>query len=290
MANETLLTNVDGLVEDISAESIFVFNQHAGILKCVDHHDTSGKPGLTLDFPKWGALTSANVQALTEGTDNSTNVQVTVADTAAAATEHGLMAFISDMAMKGTTPRNLVVESTGKLFADATLAKLEDDIVNLFADFNSGNDLAGAGTSMTEAHWFQSLEFLKTDKADVNNLCAVLSPKQVWGAKGLRPLIVGLKVDAGNLGEEMKAFGFTHNVFGIDVLVSNEINEDVGSGGDAAGCIFDKRAIGLHTKDMFSIEHERNASLRGFELVMTSLWNEVELHDTFGCYFLSDVA
>jgi len=25
-------------------------------------------------------------------------------------------------------------------------------------------------------------------------------------------------------------------------------------------------------------------------LVMTSLWNEVELHDTFGCYFLSDVA
>jgi len=290
MANETLLTNVDGLIEDISAESIFVFNQHAGILACVDDHDTSDQQGLTLDFPKWGALTSANVQALTEGTDNSTNVQITVADTAAAATEHGLMAFISDMSMRGTTPRNMVVESTGKLFADATLAKLEDDIVNLFADFNSGNDIAGAATSMTEAHWFQALEFLKTDKADVNNLCAVLSPKQVWGAKGLRPLVVGLKVDAGNLGEEMKALGFTHNVFGIDVLVSNEINEDVGSGGDAAGGIFDKRAIGLHMKDMFGIEIERNASLRGFELVMTSLWNEVELHDTFGCYFLSDVA
>lgn len=290
MANETLLTNVDGLIEDISAESIFIFNQHAGILKCVEHVDTSAQQGLTLDFPKWGTVDSSNVEALSEGTDNTTNVQITAADTAAAATEHGLIAWISDMSMRGTTPRNMVVESAGKLFADATLAKLEDDIVNLFADFNSGNDIAGAAATMTEAHWFQALELLKTDKANVNNLCAVLSPKQVWGAKGLRPLVVSLKLDSGGLGEEMKNLGFTHNAFGIDVLVSNEIDQDVSSGGDAAGAIFDKRAIGLHTKDMFTIEIERNASLRGFELVMNSLWNEVELHDTFGCYFLSDVA
>ena len=290
MANETLLTNVAGIVDDIAGESIFIFNQHAGILDCVVHVSTQGEQGVTLDFPKWGTVASSAVAQTAENTDLSTNTQITVADAAALVDEHVIMAVISDKALMGAKPRNLIVESTSRLFADAMLAKLEDDITVLFSAFLSGNDLAGAATTMTEAHWFQAIQQAKAAKADVNNLCAVLSPKQIWGAKGLRPLLVSLKLDSGELGEEMKNRGFVGKAFNIDILVSNEIDEDVASGGDAAGVIMDKRAIGVHSKGFMNIEFERNASLRAFELVMTGMWKEVEIHDTFGNYFLSDVA
>jgi hypothetical protein len=98
-----------------------------------------------------------------------------------------------------------------------------------------------------------------------------------------------MDIDSGKLGEDFKQKGFVSNAFGINIMVSNQINEDVASGGDAAGGIWTKNAIGLNWKGI-TIEAQRNASLRGYELVCTGRWKAVELEDYWGCYFLSDVS
>jgi len=48
MANETLLTNIAGLVDDIQSEVIYLMNAEAGILDVVRRVDTTGIPGTTL--------------------------------------------------------------------------------------------------------------------------------------------------------------------------------------------------------------------------------------------------
>ena len=290
ISNATLATNLAGIIDDIAGESIYIFNSLAGILDCVKHVDTTGQQGIAFDFPIWGTVASSDINAGTEGTDYTTYKQMTVADTQAQVTEHQINAFVSDLSLLGASPRNLVVEGISKLFANGELAKLEDDVVGLFADFNSSNDLAGAATTMTIQHWLDGIQKLKAANANIMDLCAVISPKQMWGAKGLLKLLVDADADAGLLGEEAKARGWVTRAFGVDVRVSNEINEDVGSGGDAAGVIMDKSAVGVHSKGFFNIETQRDATARGFELVCVGRWKEVELHDTFGCYFLSDVA
>ena len=286
MANEVTLSAITGLVEDISAEVIFQLNATAGILDCVTHRDTEGTPGDTLDFPKYSAHTSSDVATVAEGTDVSTNVAVTNTDIAAKVADKVIMATITDAAVRAQRPSVLVDDITA-IFLDAVKAKLEDDIVSLFTAFSQ--TVAGAATTMTLQHWYDSLRQVRAGSG-MGELCAVLSPKQYYGAKGLQPLLFASNLPGSELATDMQRKGFIPNPFGCKALVSNEIDEDVGSGGDAAGAIFAKSAIGLHTKGLFNVEIERDASLRAFQLVGVGLWKAVELQDAHGVYFLSDVA
>jgi len=196
------------------------------------------------------------------------------------------MSTVSDLSMLGS--RSDLVDSISKLFKNAMLAKLEDSIVSLFAGFSQ--TVAGAGVTMTLQHWYDAMQKIKAAGGSVKNLAAVISPKQFWGAKGLHSLVSTPATSNNVLSEELLAKGFINNPFGIKCLVSNEIDENVAAGGDAAAAIFDMSAIGLHTKGIFNLAFERNESLRGFELVGVGRWRAVELIDTYGVYMLSDVS
>ena len=77
MANEVLTAQLTGLIPEITAMTIFKFNQLVGVMGLVRVEDSSGIPGKTVEFPKYSAVTSADVNAIAEGTDASTNKQVT---------------------------------------------------------------------------------------------------------------------------------------------------------------------------------------------------------------------
>ena len=129
----------------------------------------------------------------------------------------------------------------------------------------------------------------------------ILSPKQVWGSKGIISLLHDEAVTGSNAkplslmgakGEEAMNVGMIGSIAGFNVYWSDQINEDVGSGGDAAGFAFSKGAMGLAVgpEGLFRIESERNASFRSTEYVATGFWGEIEIKDAFGVYILSDVS
>ena len=137
----------------------------------------------------------------------------------------------------------------------------------------------------------------------------VLSPKQVWGSKGLISLTHNTALDTagssttdtatarsigfmGSKAEEAFQTGFIGSIAGFDVYWSDQIDEDVGSGGDAAGFAFSKGAVGLAVgvDGLFRIETERNASFRTTEYVGVGFWGQVEIKDAFGVYVLTDVS
>lgn len=287
MANETTTTSVAGLIDDIGGKSIMLLNRNVGILDVVDHVSTIGIAGKTYDFAKYGAVASSDVSEVAEATDHSTNKSVTNADVAATLAENVIMTTVTDLTLQ-STPHGKIVKDISILFSDAVKAKLEDDIIGLFGSFSQ--TVAGAATTMTVQHWYDAIQLIVAAGGNAANCVAVISPKQFYGAKGLQPLIGATGFPATPLSDELAAKGFIPNPFGVKLLISNEIDEDVSSGGDAAGGIFDTRAIGVHTKSIFGIEPQRDASLRGFELVAVGRWKAVELIDTYGVYFLSDVA
>ena len=129
----------------------------------------------------------------------------------------------------------------------------------------------------------------------------VMSDKGIWGSKGLQGLLVDVSVTGSNSkpgsllgeqGQEMLSRGFVTSIGGIDIYFSNEIEDNVGSGGDSASFMFSKGAMGLAVgpEGLFRIETERNASFRSTEYVATGFWGEVETKNAFGVYILHDVS
>lgn len=286
MANETLLTNIAGLVPDIKAETLMILQDQAGILETVRVKDASAMPGSTIDFPVYGTVTSADVATKTEGTASTTNKQVTNAAVQALVQEKFIATFVSWLAAKSAGAD--LVRDVSTLFASAIMAKLEDDIVGLASGFSQ--TVAGAGTTLTLDHIFSAIAGLKSKNAPMNQLYGVISPKQYWGAKGLRAIVLDADADSGLLGEALKAKGFVSDGFGIKWLVSNEIDEDVASGGDAAGTIYAKGAIGIGHKGLFDVALDNVIRNLGVDIVGYGYWKAVEIYDNWGYYMLTDVS
>ena len=282
MANETTSTSLAGLVDDIQGESLMILQDNAGLTESVRAVDTMGTPGKTYDFPIYGAVTSADVTQVAEGTDHTTNKQITNAATAATVEEHVIMAVATKLSVEAS--RDDVIEEISNLFASAMLAKLEDDIVGLASGFSQ--TVAGAAVTMTVDHWYDAIRQIKAASGNLRELFAALSPKSYYGAKGLRSLLINTtSINSGSVAQKWIEMGMVDTQFGMPALISNEIAEDVGSSDVAANMIWTRGAIGLHTKDLMDVEEEPNASLRGKEIVATGRWKEIELVNNWGVYF-----
>ena len=96
----------------------------------------------------------------------------------------------------------------------------------------------------------------------------------------------------GSKGDEAFQTGYVGSLAGFNVYWSDQINENVGSGGDAAGFAMSKGALGLGVgaEGLFIIASERDEMLRATNLVCTGFWGEIEVKDAFGVYILSDVS
>ena len=62
----------------------------------------------------------------------------------------------------------------------------------------------------------------------------------------------------------------------------------VGVTGDYLFAAFHPSAIGLAMKQDLKIETQRDASLRGTEIVATAVWGEGEIHDAYGVECVAD--
>ena len=110
----------------------------------------------------------------------------------------------------------------------------------------------------------------------------VMSDEGIWGDKGIQGLLVDVAVTGSNSkpgsllgvqGQEMLSNGWVTSLGGIDIYFSNEINDNVSSGGDSASFMFSRGALGLAVgpQGLFRIETERNASFRSTEYVATEV-------------------
>ena len=273
----------------IIGDAVIAFN-HTNVMLPLVTSKQAVKGAMTVGFPDYTKIASSSVDAVADGADQSTVVSMTTTARNCTISEHVIRADVSDLAVMGNADD--LTGNVGQILGNAVAAKLDADLTALGTAFSQTE--CGAGTALALDHVFGSMRQLRAAGAPFPyNL--VLSPKQVWGAKGLSGLLVdpsaGAQAD-NPLSQAKLANGEVGKIAGFNVYWSDQIEENVGSGGDAAGFAFSKGAVGLAigSEGLIRIETERNASFRTTEYIAVGFWGQVEIKDAFGVYVLSDVS
>ena len=273
----------------IVGDAVVAFNKANVMLPLVTSKQAV-KGAITVQFVDYTKIGSSDVGAGTDGADYTTMTSIDTAAKSAAVSEHVIRTDVSDLAAMGSAED--YTGNVGAVLGNAISAKLDADLTALGTAFSQTE--CGAGTTLILDHIFGAMRQLRAAGAPFPyNL--VLSPKQVWGSKGLSGMLV--ENSSGTLADNpLSASKLTNGevgtIAGFNVYWSDQIEENVGSGGDAAGFAMSKGAIGcaIGPQGLIRIETERNASFRTTEYVGTGFWGEIEIHDGFGVYILSDVS
>ena len=290
------LTNTSTMAGGVGktvGDAVVAFN-HVNVMYPIVTVKQAARGSNTVQFGDWTKLTSGDV---TEASQATTTSAVAITSTARTATisEHVIAATVSDLVLMGAGDD--IAGEGGAALGNAVAAKLDDDLVELGKSFSQ---TSGSATNpLTLANVFDAMRQLRAASAPMP-YSLVLSPKQVWGPKGLLGLLHDEAVTGsnakpmsllGNKGEDAMA-GWVGSIAGFNVYWSDQIDENVASGGDAAGFAMAKGAIGLGVgaEGLFRIRAERDEMLRATNYVATGFWGEIEVKDTFGVYILTDVS
>ncbi len=301
MALTNTSTAAGGLGRTIG-DAVIAFN-HSNVMFPLVTVQQCAKGSNHVNFSDWTKLTSGNVTAATQAT-TTTAVAITTAARTATVSEHVIASTVSDLVLMGSNDD--IVGQAGTALGNAVAAKLDADLTALGTGFSQTE--AGAGTALALSHVFGSMRQLRSASAPFP-YSLVLSPKQVWGSKGIISLLHNASVDTtgtstsntgkaapvglmGGKGEEAMSTGFVGSIAGFNVYWSDQIEENVGSGGDAAGFAMSQGGIGLGVgaEGLFRVASERDEMLRAVNYVATGFWGEIEIKDAFGVYILTDVS
>jgi len=293
MALTNTSTAAGGLGKTIG-DAVIAFN-HVNVMYPLVTVKQAARGSNSVQFSDWTKLTSSNVTAATQATA-TTAVAITSAARTATISEHVIEADVSDLVLMGSGDN--VDSNAGPALGNAVAAKLDADLTALGTAFSQTE--CGAGTSLALSHIFGSMRQLRAAGAPMP-YSLILSPKQIWGSKGIISLLHDDAVTGsnskpmslmGSKGEEAFQTGYVGTMAGFNIYWSDQINEDVGSGGDAAGFAMSKGAIGLGVgaEGLFRIRSERNEAARYTAYVAVGFWGEIEIKDTYGVYILSDVS
>ena len=246
-----------------------------------------------VNVPIWGRLTAA---ALTEGVDLSVPQQLATTIVQLTASEHGILSFISDKLAHENNES--VLSAVGSMQGRAMGRLLDSDLITLIQNFDVTTG-GGVGQPASMFHIAGAVSYLRTD----NNASygpapskpnAVLHPEQIrrltTEMAGLTAAGVtataGQYVPEGPSADVLKQYWRGNDpIFGVPIFEDGNITKDASN--DVKGAVFVKEALALAMESEIKAEEERDASLRGTELVTSGMWGESEVVGVWGVVIYS---
>jgi hypothetical protein len=269
-------TTLNDLLPSIVAEALFVASEKSIMRGLVRNYTLSAGQGKTVTVPIYPKVSAA---ALTEATAPSTTTISTDGATLTVS-EVGLTATISDLAMMASASN--VVADIGRLFGEAVARKMDTDLMALFMSFST-NQVGSVSTAATPALIFQAIAKLRAQGYDTSNDCAiVLHPNVAYDVAST--LTSTFAAPASAIGNSALENGFMGMLGGVPVYQSSLVPLETGTGaaGDYACGIFHKDALGLAMMQDIKIETQRQAAVRGYDIVGSAIYGVGELYDNAG--------
>lgn len=242
--------------------------------------------------PVYGRMTAA---AVTEGVDLAPVEGPKYANVVTqTASEHGVMTFVSDRLVHQNNDD--VIAVVGEQHGRALGRLLDQDIVGLFGGLS--NSIGTANTSLNLNSIAAAVAFLRSDDltygpapAPIN---ASLHPEQI------RRMITDAAGQANsitNFGGNPIPTGLSEDLvrnymrgrdplFGVPIIESPNLSRDAND--DATGAVFSTRAFHLAMEREIRAEEERDASLRGTEIITTAVWGQGETVGAWAVAMLGD--
>ena len=272
----TNTTTLNDLLPSIVAEALFVASEKSIMRGLVRNYTLAPGNGKTVTVPIYPKQTAA---ALTEATAPSATAISTDGATLTVS-EVGITATISDLAMMSSATN--VVADIGRLFGEAIARKIDSDLMALFDSFST--TVGGVSTTATPALLFQAIAKLRSAGYDTSNDCAiVLHPAVAYDVASV--LTSTFAAPASAVGNSALENGFMGMLGGVPVYQSSLVNQSTlasNASGDFGCGIFHKDALGLAMMQDIRIETQRQAALRGFDIVGSAIYGVGELYDGAG--------
>jgi N4-gp56 family major capsid protein len=273
----TNTTTLNDLLPSIVAEALFVASEKSIMRGLVRNYTLAPGNGKTVTVPIYPQVTAA---ALTEATAPSTTTVSTDGATLTVA-EVGLLATISDLSMMASASN--VVSDIGRLFGEAIARKIDTDLMTLFNSFGT-NTVGGVSTTATAALLFQAIAKLRSQGYDTANDCAiVLHPAVAYDVAST--LTSTFAAPASMIGNDALRNGFMGTLGGVPVYQSSLVPQSTlssNASGDYGCGVFHKDALGLAIMQDIKIETQRQAGIRGYDIVGSAIYGTGELYDNAG--------
>jgi len=273
MANESTTTTLNDLLPSIVAEALFVASEASIMRNLVRNYTIPMGSGKTITVPRYPQVSAA---ALTEGTD-LTNTAVSTDGATLTVSEVGVMTVVTDLARMASASN--VIADVGRLFGEAIARKIDSDLTALFDGFST-NALGDGTTAITAAAIFQAVAKLRSAGVPPTDLFCVLHPAIAYDLKANMTNTFA-NPNAGILQNEAMATGYVGTLAGVPIFETSNM-ANTGTTGDYKGGLFHRDALGLAFLQDIKIETQRDASLRGDELVATAVYGVGELYDGYG--------
>ena len=204
----------------------------------------------SVTVPVW---TRNDAAALTEGVDIAVPQQMDANTTSLTAGEHGILIFVSDR-LKHQNNED-IMSHVGEVQGNALGRLLDQDLIGLFSSFT--NIIVNSGSSETQG--------------TVSDIAASVSLLRTNNDSNYGP-----------------SYGELNGVFHPE-QIRRFANLTATANNSAIAAIFQREAIALAMESEMVAEEERDASLRGTEIVMTGTWGQSILIDRWGCEFYSSI-
>lgn len=272
----TNTTTLNDLLPAITAEALFVASEKSIMRGLVRNYTLGAGQGKTVTVPIYPQVTAAS---LTEATAPGTTTVSTDGATLTVS-EVGLLATISDLAIMSSASN--VVSDIGRLFGEAIARKMDTDLMTIFNSF--ATTVGGVSTTATAALLFQAIAKLRSAGYDTANDCAiVLHPAVAYDVAST--LTSTFAAPASAIGNSALENGFMGMLGGVPVYQSSLVPQSTlasNASGDYGCAVFHKDALGLAMMQDIKIETQRQAGLRGYDIVGSAIYGTGELYDLAG--------
>ena len=275
----TKKSDLNNLFNSIYERALFVAREMNVMLQLVTIYSGSGYADRKIG--QWAQLTAENVN---EGVDYA-NGQKFEKTLLATLTPGEVMAqsILTDV-MTETDPDDAVRNCAEEL-GNAMATKIDTDLVGDFASFST--DVGpGAGQAATLAKFGVGASILRNNKV-MNPLFAVLHPyawHDIWVELGQPASNKAFLGDTAN--QALKDF-FVGSFLNLTWIVNANIETD--SNADAVSGIFNPGALAFDSRKAPTLEPERDASLRAWELNLIGGYAHGVRRPTFGVKYTCDV-
>ena len=246
-----------------------------------------------VNVPLW---TRNDAAAVTEGIDISVPQQIEANVVTMTGKEHGILIFVSDRLQKQNSED--VLAHVGEVQGNALGRLLDKDLIALFDGFSKVIvDSSSTATDGTIVDLAGAVSYLRSDNDPsygpaYGELNAVLHPEHIRRlaqdvtgiSAGGTATTAGTTYNNGSISEDVLRNYYRGNfgIFGINIFEDGNLTV---ASNAAKGAIFQREALALAIEQEMNAEQERDASLRGTEVVMTGTWKEKEIIDAFGVEF-----
>lgn len=280
MPTQTATTGQLANAQRIAIEQARYTAEHsAPCINLVEHMRLA--PGeKSIVVPKVSQMTAS---PLSDGVDLVTSEDIGMTTVTLTTSEVGLKVILTDKLVRQENEDMFRV--VGRQMGDAMARKKDTDIIALFTAFNGGTQLGSSGTVLTAQRLGACIAFAKANKFPTP-VAIVHHPNAIFGVVNSAALagVTAITATAGQYAiphgwsEDLLRDFYKFTMNGVSVFEDGNIVSDVAS----EGAIFSMSAAAYVEQVGFNTERERDASLRGTELVVTADYGVFELDDTYG--------